>query len=95
MLRIERDATVDEGLTAFRLEGQITGPWVEELRTACLDAIGRGAASVRLDLRGVTFIDFEGLELLRDLRDRVVVTRSSLFAAAQLKALAHDWKELR
>ena len=85
MLRIERD-TPRNGIEALRLEGQLAGAWVEELRAACLSAIHRGATP-QLDLEGVTFIDLEGLALLRDLWAHVVVTRSSLFAAEQLKTL--------
>lgn len=86
MLRIEQDTTV-EGGAAFRLEGQIAGPWVEALRATCFAAFARGTTPLRLDLAGVTFIDPEGLELLGNLWDRVVVIRSSLFAAEQLKRL--------
>jgi len=85
MLRIERDTTQD-GIEALRLEGQLAGAWVDELRAACLAAIHRGATP-RLDLGGVTFIDLEGMALLRDLWAHLVVTRSSLFAAEQLKTL--------
>jgi hypothetical protein len=84
MLRIETH-TANGRSDGFRLDGQIAGPWVDELRVACADAIRRGSVPLRLDLRGVTFIDAAGLALLRDLSDLVVITHASLFAAEQLR----------
>lgn len=84
MLRIESH-TANGSQEGLRLDGQIAGPWVDELRAACADAMRRGRVPLRLDLRGVTFIDAAGLTLLRDLSDHVVVTHASLFAAEQLK----------
>ncbi len=48
------------------VEGQLVGPWVEELRR---NTFGIGVVSgVLLDLRHLTFADAEGVALLRQLR---------------------------
>jgi hypothetical protein len=48
------------------VEGQLVGPWVDELRRTTFDA---GLVSgVFLDLRYLTFADAEGVALLRQLR---------------------------
>lgn len=94
MLRISRAtqaADKDEGVL-LRLEGQVTGPWVEELRRACNEAIGDngyGAHPLRLDLTDVFFIDGDGVALFRELTARrVSLTNCSLFVAEQLKEVA-------
>jgi hypothetical protein len=48
------------------VEGQLVGPWVDELRRT---TFGAGlVAGCRLDLRHLTFADAEGVALLRRLR---------------------------
>ncbi len=48
------------------VEGQLIGPWVEELRRT---TVGAGPVSgLFLDLRDLTFADAEGVTLLRELR---------------------------
>jgi ABC-type transporter Mla MlaB component len=69
----------------LRLEGQLIGPWLKELERSCAEARTNGAGLV-LDLAGVSFIDNEGLALLRSLTDRaVILTNPSHFVAEQLK----------
>jgi anti-anti-sigma factor len=89
MLRISRDAFGDD-VARLRLEGQVTGPWVEELRGACSQATNgtRGMAGLVLDLSGVSFIDSEGVGLFRDLAALgVTCVNCSPFAAEQLKGV--------
>jgi hypothetical protein len=51
---------------SMRVEGQLVGPWVEELRRS---TVGAGlVAGGFLDLRHLTFADAEGVALLRQLR---------------------------
>lgn len=95
MLRITRarpaDANNDGPL--LRLEGQVTGPWVEELRRVCNETIrlnGHGAHPLVLDLTDVSFIDADGVALFRKLTSRrVSLTNCSVFVAEQLKEVAH------
>ena len=85
MLRI---TVVESSRNAVRLrvEGRVTGGWVEELRKACdLQALSDGIR-LTLDLADVAFVDTAGIELLKELRIRCVTLVSpSSFVAEQLK----------
>jgi hypothetical protein len=73
------------GGAVLRLEGQIIGPWVDELRRACEHRLGSGA--VMLDLADVSFVERRGLDLLHVLRMRgVPLLHCSAFVTEQLKA---------
>lgn len=51
-----------------KLEGKVVGPWVEELRTCWLSlAPSLASRALCLDLRGVSFVDAKGRELLREI----------------------------
>ena len=52
----------------MRLEGKVVGPWVEECHRTW-DAIrgDLGAKKLRLDVRGVMFMDERGTSLLRQI----------------------------
>ena len=77
---------------ALRLEGQVTGPWVAELRRVCTDVLGNNGHRENhlvLDLAGVSFLDADGIALFRELAGRrVSFTNSSPFIAEQLKGVA-------
>jgi hypothetical protein len=62
LLRITRFAK--DGAAWLKVEGALAGPWVQECRAALLE---RGAPPQALDLTRVTFVDSEGLKLLRQL----------------------------
>ena len=52
--------------TMLRLKGKLSGLWVDEVaRTWCHVVTRSPAESVTVDLVGVTFIDSEGIKLLR------------------------------
>ena len=88
MLRI---TVVESSSKAVRLrvEGRVTGRWVEELRQSCdMHGLGDGMR-LTLDLADVSFVDAAGIELLKELRARCVTLLSpSPFVAEQLKAVA-------
>jgi hypothetical protein len=90
MLRISTDTV--ERQTFLRLEGQVAGPWVDELRRACEPPVGNNAHPENhlvIDLVGVSFIDGPGLALFRELAARDVrFTNGSAFIAEQLKGVA-------
>jgi anti-anti-sigma regulatory factor len=71
----------------LRVEGRLTGRWVEELRRTCdLHALSDGI-HLTLDLADVSFADAAGIELLKELRMRSVTLLSpSSLVAEQLKA---------
>jgi hypothetical protein len=85
MLRI----TVVESSTSavtLRVEGRITGPWVEELRTACNVHTFPDDVQLSLELADISFADTAGIALLREMRGRGVdFIRTTPFLAEQLK----------
>jgi anti-anti-sigma factor len=87
MLRIIRATEVD-GPVVLRLEGQVRGQWIDELRHLSSEILQKPATRLVLDLAQVSFVDADGLELLRELSSRHVgLINCSLFVAQQLKAL--------
>jgi hypothetical protein len=83
MLRI--DMVERDGREVLLLEGRVIGRWVDEVRRSCRDALGR-SRDVVIDLRDVSFVDAEGILLLRDLASRrVALANTTPFVAAQLK----------
>jgi hypothetical protein len=87
MLRIARIERPGRGCI-LRLEGRVIGPWVEELRRSCEEALA-SSSPVALDLSGVSFIDRPGVPLLLCLRDRgVALVNCSGFVSALLKGQA-------
>ncbi len=70
MLRVSIIQESDHAVT-FRVEGEVNGPWVAELRRACEDVLSKDIRLI-LDLAGVSFINLEGSDLFRSLRKRQV-----------------------
>ena len=70
----------------LRVEGRLTGRWVEELRTTC-DLQGlKDGIRLTLDLADVSFADASGIELLKELRMGLITLLSpSSLLAEQLK----------
>jgi anti-anti-sigma regulatory factor len=91
MLKISRVSESDSPLV-LRLEGQVTGPWVDELRRTCAETVPNNCTEVRqliLDLAGVSFLDANGIALLRQLvTSHVSITNYSVFIAEQLKEVS-------
>lgn len=68
----------------LQLEGQIIGPWVDELQRTCDRLLA--ARPITLDLTHVSFVERRGVELLRALGTRgVPLLHCSPFVAEQLK----------
>jgi anti-anti-sigma factor len=77
-----------DGIVELRLEGNLSGQWVDELRRVTSEPLRDPAGRLVLDLAEVTFIDADGLSLLRELSLRHVTLRNgSLFVTQQLKAI--------
>lgn len=69
----------------FHLEGNLAGPWVEELRRLADDALAQKKA-ISLDLRGVRFVDVQGVALLREFsRRQISQVNCSPFVNQQVK----------
>jgi hypothetical protein len=70
----------------LRVEGRITGPWVEELRAACNVHSFPEKVQLSLELADIAFADAAGIELLKELRSRGVgLIRTAPFLTEQLK----------
>jgi len=88
MLKITNDQNAGCG-AVLRLEGQVAGRWVNELRLACSDRI---ATPLTLDLKNVTFIDAAGVAFFDEVWTEITVINCSLFVATQLKdVMAQRW----
>ena len=67
MLRISAEPT--ESLVTMRLEGKVVGPWVDECHRAWHAIRAElGSKKIRLDVRGVTFMDGRGTALLQEIQ---------------------------
>ena len=66
----------------LKVEGRLAGQWVDELSRAATSARAE-ASRVVLDLAQVTFVDADGINLLRALRDGgVALTDCSSFVSS-------------
>ncbi|MGD0966253.1 MAG: STAS domain-containing protein [Candidatus Acidiferrales bacterium] len=84
MMRISVVQSSSQAIT-LRVEGEVKGRWVEELRRMCEELLFRRTQLV-LDLAGVSLVDVDGIALFQALMGRhVVVTNPSLFIAEQLE----------
>lgn len=85
MLRITVVESSQSDVT-LRVEGRITGSWVEELRRACNTCKFSDEVHLSLELAEVSFTDSAGIELLKELRNHgVSLERTNPFMAEQLK----------
>jgi len=92
MLRITVVESSNIAVT-LRVEGRITGPWVEELRTACRLHTSPDDVQLSLELADISFADGAGITLLRELRScGVGLIRTTPFVAEQLKDGTSDPK---
>ena len=83
MLRVSLIHESDQVVT-LRVEGDVKGRWVAELRRACEDVLSRDVRLI-LDLAAVSFIDLQGTALFAALRGRHVdFANASSFIAEQL-----------
>jgi hypothetical protein len=85
MLKIVRNDPTSDSIV-LRLEGKVIGPWVEEVRRISEKILVSGR-SLTFDLSEVTFVDREGIELFRALREQqAMLLNSSVFVAELLKS---------
>lgn len=84
MLKISDAEMSDQDIT-LRLDGEVTGRWVDVLRNSC-DVALRRSARLTLDLSHVSFADSEGIVLLRGLTDHEVrLVNASPFVAELMR----------
>jgi len=85
MLKITTIAKDDKTVT-LQLEGRMVGPWVQEVRRECEKGLAV-SSKVILDLSGVTFVNDQGIKVLKALKgeDTVLLVCCSLFLSALLE----------
>jgi ABC-type transporter Mla MlaB component len=84
MLKITRAVLSEEEVT-LQLDGRVTGQWVELLKDTA-ESVLRDGISLNVDLANISFIDCEGIALIRNLIQRGVRhLNPPLFVADQLK----------
>ncbi|HWP43643.1 MAG TPA: hypothetical protein VNO14_10440 [Blastocatellia bacterium] len=89
MLKISRSERSGEGET-LRLYGRMIDPWVGEVRKAVEQLLDVGER-VTLDLDEVSFVDRDGVALLREMVDRqVALINCSPFLTERLKEASKD-----
>jgi len=91
MLRISYEPERAAGGGVLKLDGQVSGEWVEELRRA-YDDRRPAVSAITIDLKDVTFIDRAGIAFFDEIYADVTLINCSLFAAEQLKPVIarHD-----
>jgi ABC-type transporter Mla MlaB component len=88
MMRISVVESSSRAVT-LRLEGEVKGGWVGELRQSCESVLSRGIV-LALDMTGVSFIDHEGVALFHILRDRDVILRNASSFVAEILGAPND-----
>ncbi len=73
-------------MVALVLDGQVSGRWVELLRSSCEAQLSKGTR-VTIDLKNVSFADRDGIALLQSLKDQgAEILNAAGFIAEQIKA---------
>ena len=84
MLKITRVVLSKQEIT-LQLDGRVTGQWVELLRQTAESVLEEGI-SLNVDLKNISFIDCEGIALIRDLIQRGIHhLNPPLFVAEQIR----------
>ena len=84
MLKITEVGLSEKEIT-LQLDGRVSGQWVELLRETAESALDEGM-TLCVDLKNISFIDCEGIALIRNLIERGVRhTNPPLFVAEQIK----------
>ena len=84
MLKITRAVLSKEEIT-LQLDGRVTGQWVELLRDSAESVLDEGL-TLNVDLTNISFIDCEGIAVIRNLIARGAHhLNAPLFVAEQLK----------
>ena len=84
MLKIT-EVVVSEKEITLQLDGRVSGQWIELLRETAESMLNQGV-KLNVDLKNTSFIDWEGIALLRNLIERGVRhINPPLFVAGQIK----------
>ena len=86
MLKIDVTGAPTGRRVTVRLEGQMVGPWVDQVRQAC-EPLLTGGQTIVLDFAAVSFVDRDGVALCRRLRQaRATLRNCSPFVKEQIDA---------
>jgi ABC-type transporter Mla MlaB component len=84
MLKITR-AVLSKQETTLQLDGRVSGLWIGLLRESAESVLHEGR-KLTVDLKNISFIDCEGIALLKSLINRGVdPVNAPLFVAEQIK----------
>ena len=84
MLKITRVVLSEKEIT-LQFDGRVSGQWVGLLRETAESALDEGV-TLCVDLKNISFIDCEGIALIRNLIERGVRhANAPLFVADQIK----------
>ena len=84
MLKIT-EVVVSEKEITLQLDGRVSGQWIELLRETAESMLNQGVR-LNVDLKNTSFIDCEGIALLRNLIERGVRhLNPPLFVAGQIE----------
>ena len=84
MLKITSVVLSEKEIT-LQLDGRVSGQWVELLRETAESVLNQGVR-LNVDLKNISFIDCEGIALLKNLIERGVRhIDPPLFVAEQIK----------
>ena len=84
MLKITR-VVLSKEETTLRLDGRVAGQWVELLSDSADSALTQGQ-KLTIDLRNISFVDCEGIALLKRLIERgAFPLNAPLFVTEQMK----------
>lgn len=85
----------DERAVTLIVDGRITGSCIEVLETLCSHHICVNNKHVLLDLKGVTFIDNQGVKMLKKLqRNRLAVIDSTLYIKSLLNRAEEELENI-
>lgn len=84
MLKITTAVLSKQEIT-LQLDGRVTGQWVELLRESARSVLDQGVM-LNIDLKNVSYVDCEGIALMKDLiRRGARHINPPLFVAEQIK----------
>lgn len=87
MLRITEVFNDDKSI-GLKLEGQLVGTWTPELERICLYHRDEENKTIALDFSDVTFIDKNGVKMLKKIKDeRIKIINCPLFIRSLLSDL--------
>ena len=81
MLKITKVGTLNQEVT-LRLDGRVTGPWVELLRTSA-ESVMKVGMRLTLDLENICYVDCGGVGLIKNLINRGILVKNVPFFVAE------------